>query len=121
MWPGVEIVHAAERTNYPLAMAVDDLGSGFLLTAQSQAPVDPSRVSAYLHTAMRELIDALDHAPKAAIATLKVLPAFERKTMLHDWTATTAPFMNGTLDNLFAEQRFGTPDALAVLSEQSRR
>ena len=26
-WPGVEMVDAAERTNYPLAMAVDDSGA----------------------------------------------------------------------------------------------
>ena len=35
-WPGVEILHNAERTNYPLAMAVDDTGEAFRLTALAE-------------------------------------------------------------------------------------
>ena len=31
---GITLLHAHERTNYPLALSVDDLGEGFVLTAQ---------------------------------------------------------------------------------------
>src|SRR5205809_4697435 len=38
-WEGIEVLHAEERTNYPLTLSVDDLGAGFTLTAQVAAPV----------------------------------------------------------------------------------
>ena len=31
---GIEVISAQERTNYPLAVSVDDLGEGFAITAQ---------------------------------------------------------------------------------------
>ena len=40
-WEGIESLDAEERTNYPLALTVDDLGDGFALTAQAVTPIDP--------------------------------------------------------------------------------
>ncbi|MEO3715970.1 condensation domain-containing protein, partial [Roseateles flavus] len=47
----IEEIHSEERTNYPLTLAVDDLGEDFMLTAQVQASVGAERVCALMHTA----------------------------------------------------------------------
>ncbi len=47
---GIESLGGEERTNYPFTLSVDDLGQGFALTAQVQAPLEPAaylRVHAY--------------------------------------------------------------------------
>ncbi|MBI6824568.1 hypothetical protein YA0026_24355, partial [Pseudomonas syringae] len=45
-WGGIEVLGWNERTNYPLTLAVDDLGEGFALTVQATAGIDPQRVCA---------------------------------------------------------------------------
>ncbi|MBV6325750.1 non-ribosomal peptide synthetase, partial [Duganella sp. HSC-15S17] len=54
-WQGVEIVDRDERTNYPLTLSVDDLGAGFVLTAQVDRSVSAGRVCAYMQTALEQL------------------------------------------------------------------
>ncbi len=114
-WPGVEMVAAAERTNYPLAMAVDDSGSGFLLTALAHPLAAPARVCQYLQQALSELVDSLEHEPQRALASLAVLPATERRQVVEQWNQTDTKFASGTLDNLFAAQARRTPNAVAVI------
>ncbi len=46
-WEVVEL-DLQERTNYPIALNVDDLGEGFLLTAQTRQPAEPQRVCSYM-------------------------------------------------------------------------
>src|SRR5262249_11557381 len=81
-WGGVENLGGEERTNYPISMSVDDLGEGFALTAQVQSPVEPDRVCAYLHTALEQLVDALERAPATLVRNLEVLPVSERHQLL---------------------------------------
>src|SRR3569833_1967348 len=47
---GIQAVAGQKRSNYPIALSVDDFGEGFALTAQTAPSVDPQRVTAYLHT-----------------------------------------------------------------------
>ncbi|ELP95462.1 condensation domain-containing protein, partial [Pseudomonas syringae] len=35
VWAGIQVLNAEERSNYPLALNVDDLGEGFILNAQT--------------------------------------------------------------------------------------
>ena len=60
---GVELLDFEERTNYPLTLSVDDTGEGFRLVAQVQSPVDPQRICAYMHTALEQLVVALESSP----------------------------------------------------------
>ena len=114
-WPGVEMVSAAERTNYPLAMAVDDAGTNFLLTALAHPLASPARVCQYLQQALTGLVDSLEREPQAALETLAVLPPTERQQVIHDWNQTDCQFESGTLDALFTAQAHRTPNAVAVI------
>ncbi|CAG1019157.1 partial arthrofactin-type cyclic lipopeptide synthetase C, partial [Burkholderiaceae bacterium] len=113
-WEGVEFLGAEERTNYPLMMAVDDLGEGFALTAQAQPPVDAQRVCALMHCALQQLADVLEHTPDTPALHLDVLPRDERDRLLHEWNATAASYPQTGVHTLIEAQAARTPDALAV-------
>jgi amino acid adenylation domain-containing protein len=115
-WPGVEMLEASEQTNYPLAMAVDDLGAakGFLLTALAQPGADPQLACQYLEAAIANLTDLLDRDPQAPAHTLETLPHSQLVLVTEGWNLTAAEFPQGTLEGLFAEQARKTPAAIAI-------
>ena len=61
-WEGITEVDGHERTNYPVTLSVDDLGEGFRLTAQVQQPIAPERLCDFMHTALANLVEALERA-----------------------------------------------------------
>ena len=63
-WEGIASLYAEERTNYPLTLSVDDLGEGFALTAQTQTPLAPERICAFMRVALEGLVEALEQAPQ---------------------------------------------------------
>ena len=119
-WAGIEFLGGEERTNYPLVLSVDDLGEGFALKAQVQSPIDPQRICAFMHTALEQLVGALESAPATALRSVDVLPATERHQLLIDWNTT--PALNVSHDlclhHLLEEQVMQTPDRVAVVSQQ---
>ena len=70
---GIQVLHAADRTNYPLMAAVDDRGDGFAVTAQAVAPAVPEQVCALLVTALDGLVTALEQAPATPLHQVAVL------------------------------------------------
>ncbi|WP_373287147.1 amino acid adenylation domain-containing protein, partial [Wenjunlia tyrosinilytica] len=75
---GFEVLDSEERTNYPVAVSVDDVGTGFAVTAQVDDRLDPDRVCGLLMNAVREISRALEAAPGAPVSGLEVLPEAER-------------------------------------------
>ncbi|MGC4060738.1 MAG: amino acid adenylation domain-containing protein [Aquabacterium sp.] len=125
-WPGISLLSSQERTNYPFTLSVDDLGAGFMLTAQTQYDaaqpshgVDPARVLAFMLTATASLVDALAHAPERLATELDVLPPAEWQQLL------PAPAKAGTphlahiqpIHHLFEDQARRQPDAVALLCQ----
>ena len=107
-----------ERTNYPIVLDVDDLGEGFSLTAQTLPPVAPERLCAMMHTALDNLITALESAPDTAMREIGVLPEAERRQVLYDWNATQADYpQDRCLHELFEAQVRNTPEAVALVFE----
>jgi amino acid adenylation domain-containing protein len=114
-WAGLERVSFEERTNYPMALSVDDLGDGFRLTAQVHASVGADRVCAMMHTALERLVDALETAPATPLARMEVLPAAERRLVVEEWNATDRDFPRETaIHHLFETQAAATADAVAI-------
>src|SRR6185436_10189552 len=72
-WEGIETLYGEERTNYPLTLSVDDLGEGFVLTAQSQRPVAPERICAFMTAALEGLTEALERTPDKPVREIDVL------------------------------------------------
>ncbi|MFJ9566276.1 amino acid adenylation domain-containing protein, partial [Streptomyces fuscichromogenes] len=112
---GVELVFAQERTNYPLAVAVDDLGTGFALAVDAVTPADPGLVCGLMHTATEELVEAVRAASATALDGLDVLPEPVRAQVLDVWNDTGAAVPDLTLPELFEAQVARTPDAVAVV------
>ncbi|WP_024781173.1 condensation domain-containing protein, partial [Pseudomonas corrugata] len=103
-WQGIEALGGEERTNYPLALSVDDLGEGFSLTVQAVSGVDAWRVAAYMEAALASLAQALECAPESSLADLPILPAAEREQLLVAFNATDAEYpLEQTVHGLFEE------------------
>ncbi|BET96662.1 hypothetical protein TCT1_15830 [Xenorhabdus sp. TCT-1] len=121
VWVGIRILTAEERTNYPITLSVDDMGTGFHLTAQTVTNIDPARITHYLVTAISGLIDALTHNPQQPILHVPILPALEQQQLLAEFNATQADFpQEALIHQLFEIEAIQHPDAIAVMSgEQS--
>ena len=121
-WQGIEALSSGEeRTNYPIVLSVDDLGEGFELTAQILPPVAPERLCALMHTALDNLITALETAPDTAMRQIGVLPEAERRQVLYDWNATQADYpRDRCVHELFEAQVARSPDADAVVWDGGR-
>ncbi len=110
-------IRLVERSNYPLNFAVDDLGDGFLLTAQVQGSVGAERVCALMNRALEGLVEALDAAPERPLERIEVLPAAERRQVVEEWNRTPVESPTGAcIHELVAAQAERTPEAVAVVS-----
>ncbi|WP_244112548.1 condensation domain-containing protein, partial [Burkholderia gladioli] len=111
---GFEFLHAQERTNYPLTLAVEDFGSSLGMTVQVVDSLDVDRVAAYFAQALDSLATALDRTPAMPVRQLDILPPEER-ALLHDWNATSTPYPEDVcLHQQFEQQVERTPDAVAL-------
>ena len=117
-WAGIELLDIVDRTNYPLAMSVDDLGDGFALTVQGARPVEPGRVCNYMRTALEGLVEALERTPWAEVRDIKVQPEAERRQLLEEWNATRVEYpREKCVHELFEEQVERSPESVAVAYE----
>ena len=113
---GIVVLDGEERSNYPLALSVDDYGADFELVLQVSAQLDAQRIVAYMGKALESLAQALEQAPAHPLRTLDILPDAERRQLLVDWNKTTAPYpKERCLHELFEAQVLRSPDAIAVL------
>ncbi|MDX7987526.1 amino acid adenylation domain-containing protein, partial [Xenorhabdus sp. 12] len=115
---GMRIVAVEERANYPVTLSVDDMGSGFYLTAQTVTRIDPARMNTYLATAIKGLVDALAHEPQRSIQTISILPPAERQQTLVDFNPAPVDFpRNALIHQLFEDHVKHHPDAVALVFE----
>ena len=115
-WEGICTIRVEERTNYPLTLSVDDVdGEGFWLTAQTLAPVNPSRICEYMQIALESLVTALETTPSMAMRQLEVLPASEQHQLLYEWNDTECVYPQTCIHELFERQTERSPDAIAII------
>jgi amino acid adenylation domain-containing protein len=120
MLAGVEALYTRDYTNYPVTVWVDDSGSGFTVTAQTAAGIDPHALCGHLRTATEELVAALETAPGTPLRRIQILGAGERRRVVAEWNDTAADVPSATVPELFEAQAARTPDATAVLFEDVR-
>ncbi|AUP76306.1 hypothetical protein CWS02_04345 [Enterobacter sp. EA-1] len=115
---GMTLLEAEERTSYPVTFSVDETGSGFTLTAQTAAGMEPQRMAGYLLTAVSGLAAALEREPQRPLRAVPVLPAGERRLLLEAFNATCREYPQDSLiHSLFEAQVRRTPEAVAVVCE----
>ncbi|NDD31651.1 MAG: non-ribosomal peptide synthetase, partial [Proteobacteria bacterium] len=120
--PGITILSARERTNYPFAMSVDDLGIGFALTAQSVEIEGIGWTAQALCDLMREALAQLTTAveqestrPALALSLL----AENDLMRLEPWTGSPATLSDPRplMHQRFEEHVALHPDATAIVFE----
>ncbi|WP_346418558.1 amino acid adenylation domain-containing protein, partial [Pseudomonas syringae] len=114
-WAGIQSLSAEERSNYPLALNVDDLGGDFTLNAQTVVDIGAQRICDYMQAALQSLVEALEHAPQAPLYNLSILPEQERHQLMVEFNATEHPYPHDELIHTrFEQQAEDRPDACAV-------
>jgi amino acid adenylation domain-containing protein len=111
---GIELAFTRERSNYPLVVSVDDLGTGFGICADVMPPGDPGLVCALMRTAVANLVAVLEETPAARLREVQVLGEAERAQVLSGWNETAAAVPARTVTELFGERVAAAPDAVAV-------
>ncbi len=119
--PGIQVLGAEERTNYPLTVNVDDLGEDLALTVMVAASIGARRVAGYLHTALESLADALEQRPEMPLSGLNILPDNERQTLLHRLNHTPHTYADSALIHQQVETHAAAqPDAVALRFDNQR-
>jgi amino acid adenylation domain-containing protein len=117
-WTGIHTLSSEERTNYPLILNVDDLGTGFSLNVQAVAGVDARRICVYMQTALSRLVEALESAPNSAVCDLSVVPEAERQQLLVAFNDTALDYpQQQTVHGLFEAQVRACPEACAAIHD----
>nr|UXB95150.1 non ribosomal peptide synthetase [Pseudomonas syringae] len=120
-WQGIEGLEAHERTAYPLSLAVDDIGEGFILTVQATNGIDAEAVCGYLQCALSNLLDALEQASSMPVGQISVLPDAAREHLLNALNDTQVEYpKHSTVQGLFEAQVQRTPEATAVVHGERR-
>ncbi|WP_244557249.1 condensation domain-containing protein, partial [Agrobacterium tumefaciens] len=71
---GIKWLGGEERTNYPVALSVEDFETSMGLTAQVDEAVPAERVCGYMQQALANLADALERTPDLPLRQLDILP-----------------------------------------------
>ena len=105
-------------TNYPIAMTVDDFGETFRLRAQTNRRVDPHRVTAYLATAVRSIVTALEGGRRTEALSLPILPEEEIECVTLGFNSKREVYpCTRQLHQIFEGQVRCNPTAVAVVHE----
>ncbi|WP_261888098.1 non-ribosomal peptide synthetase [Vibrio rhizosphaerae] len=112
------VVFAAENTNYPLTVAVNDIiNGGFSLDIHVSRRIGGERIGAMIVTALHGLVSTLMTQPDTSVSQLDLLPVDERDNVLNRFNQTAMPYPEqACLHQLFEKQAEQSPDALAVVS-----
>ncbi|WP_412462129.1 amino acid adenylation domain-containing protein [Pseudomonas sp. SC11] len=117
--PGIQVLGAEERTNYPLTLNLDDLGEDLRITALVGCGLGAARVAGYLGRALEQVVQALEHAPQARLDSLDILPPYEREHLLHGLNPPVPAFaQTPLLHQRFEAHARSRPQDTALIFEQ---
>ena len=114
---GIETTGAQEYTNYPLDVSVDDLGTGFSITAGVSSRAASVSICGLLEAVLDSLVSLLSERSDALLSSVQVLPEPVRRQILTQWNDTTRTAWHGTVAELFERQVTVSGDDVAVVFE----
>ncbi|MFI1973245.1 amino acid adenylation domain-containing protein, partial [Streptomyces cinnamoneus] len=114
---GIRLLSAHERTNYPLAVSVDDMGTGFGVVAQATASIDAETVCGLVLAVAEGVVTALEEGAAAPLDQVRGLGEAERTKILHEWNDTACEESVRTLPELFETRAADSPDAVALVHD----
>ena len=88
VWEGIVALGGEERTNYPIAMSVDDLGLGFELVGQAHRSIGARRQCDYMRAALAGIVDGLSNGPQQRVGEVELLTDAEQQR-LQGWGVNT--------------------------------
>jgi len=112
---GIRAVLTRTRTNYPLAVAVDDDGDSFGVTVDAVATVDPFAVCEMVRTAVVNLVTVLEQEPDRLLSSVDVLGEAERRRVVAEWDDTGVEVSDLSVLDRFVAQVALSPGAVAVV------
>ncbi|GAB7531351.1 hypothetical protein PS3A_37630 [Pseudomonas sp. 3A(2025)] len=116
IWEGVRLLGGEERSNYPLTLSVDDLGDDFALTVLATAHSGAERIGGYMHTAVEQLVAALEQHPQQRLDRLPILSVNERAQVLEGFNQTQAEYPQGlSIHQRVEQQAYTRPEAVAAV------
>ncbi|NER66765.1 amino acid adenylation domain-containing protein, partial [Pseudomonas sp. MAFF212427] len=116
IWQGVRLLGGDVRSNYPLTLCVDDQGDGFDLQVLAVNGLGAGRVAEWMRTVLAHLVQALEHAPQAALDGVPILAPAQRQAVLDDFNGTARHYPQGhTVQALIEAQARRRPDAPALV------
>ncbi|MCA8863809.1 non-ribosomal peptide synthetase [Halomonas sp. SBBP1] len=114
-WEGMEVLGVQERTNYPLGMAVDDLGEGFQLVGQVSRSIGAHRLCGYMRSAVVGIVERLRTAPQQAISEISLLGEAERR-LLSEWGVNSYQYLAAQPIHRLIEHKVAlTPESTALI------
>ncbi|WP_414155508.1 amino acid adenylation domain-containing protein [Pseudomonas sp. BNK-43-a] len=117
--PGIQVLGAEERTNYPLTINIDDLGEDLRITALVAGGLGAQRIAGYLARALEQIVEALDSDPDAPLNGIDILPADEREQLIHGQNRPLLEFaLTPLLHQRFEAHAQARPQDTALIFEQ---
>ncbi len=115
--PGVDELFSRDRTNYPVTISVDDLGSGFAVSADVVSPGVAEQVCEQLVATVTGIAQALRDEPGLPLHCVPVLSDADRD-LVSRWGIGARSAGSATLGDLLAGQVAARRDAVAVADGQ---
>ncbi len=117
---GLLPLEIVDRTNFPIAVSVND-SERIHLHAACAPGIDPARIVGYLRAAVERLVDALRLGGRQPLSSIDVLPSEERHQLIETFNATRRAYpQEHLLHELFETQVRLHPSAAAVVFEEQQ-
>ena len=116
-WEGMTVLGGTERTNFPVTLSVDDLGSGFALDSQVDGQIGAQRVIDGMLQALSVITTRLAARDATPLCALQWLPAAEENRLASWGLREHHPLPAQSIHRLFEEQVARHPDAVALTME----
>ena len=116
-WEGMTVLGGTERTNFPVTLSVDDLGSGFALDSQVNGQIGAQRVIDGMLQALSVITTRLAARDATPLCALQWLPAAEENRLASWGLREHHPLPAQSIHRLFEEQVARHPDAVALTME----